>query len=95
MEFEMKMMNEKMGEGCSCLILWPSFNTAGNSDEKKKQQPWGKPGQWSVVSEPVLLIVRENRGKNGHRDEAPHPNGVFKTDFLQMRTHEGHRCRAK
>ena len=75
-------------------MLWPSFNTAGNSDEKK-QQPWGKSDQWSVVSETVLLIVHENREKNGHQDEAPHPNWAFKTDFLQMTTHEWRRCRAK
>jgi hypothetical protein len=77
------MINEKMSEGCGCLMLWPSFNTAGNSDGEK--QPWRKPGQWPVVSETILLIVRENRGKNGHQDEAPQPNGAFKTEFSQMR----------
>jgi hypothetical protein len=82
------VLDEKMSEGCGCLMLWPSFNTAGNGDGKKKKQPWGKPAQWSVVSETILHIVRGNRGKHGHQDEAPHPNGVFKTEFLQMRSRQ-------
>lgn len=91
-------MNEKMSEGCRCLMLWPSCNTAGNSDGKK-QQPWENPGQWSVVSDTVLLIVRENRGGNGRQDEGSHPNGVFKpdsfTDEKQVTPHGGHQRRAK
>jgi hypothetical protein len=76
------MMNEKMNKGCSCLM--PCFGppliqlaTAMG----KKQQPWGKPGQWPVVSETVLLIVRENRGKMvarmKHRTLTEHLKRIF------------------